>query len=384
MQTKFIERALFLVFLLYPIRFLISASFDNSKLVYAANMERIWISDGNRETWVAYLVYSLIILFLTFHLVINFNFIHISFIPVSALLLYLVGMIVNLNNWPTSEIIGIAVFFTFLLFASGYKWPYDCIHTLEKLQIFLLGLILLYPFFNFERSFSQCTLSKCTFFGKLFTSFFPHENTLALFLFLGSCLFISNITKKRVFLFFLHGFMIIATGSRLVFTIFILLTFAIFLKHKYIYIVILALVVASTTFYFSLNNPLAFTGRGQIFIIGREIFFDNSFFGYGFGSLNKAYSELNLIDYRVYHEHNGIGVILLRHGLLGLLAFCLFMFFIGTQLISKERVQLILLLAIVLTFPTESASDFSIQNYLSWGYIVAFISINPFRIRSSS
>lgn len=160
------------------------------------------------------------------------------------------------------------------------------------------------------------------------------------------------------------------TGSKLVISIFFLLVFFSFLRSKVIYASVWCVAAASAILFFVGLNPDALTGRGLIFSVGRDLFFDNVFLGYGYGALTEASLNSGLISYRVSHEHNGIAVLLIRHGILGAIVFIVYLIRVGFYLRQKLRLQIFLIFGLVLTFPTEANSDFSIQNHLAWIYLL--------------
>lgn len=375
MPTVTLERILICVFLIYPSRFFVAATIDGSHLEYSSNQERVWVNNGDVETVVAYFFYSLIVMMLLYHFYRTSKYFKVSPLFLSIFFFYGLGLIFNYTNWPRTEIMGIFVFFLILLAVSGSSFTFALIFKIRFFQTLVLLVICIFPFINYSRSFTKCTIDKCSIIGKLFTSFFPHENALALFLFIGSILYFNKKSFFNIFMVSLHGILIVMTGSRLVIIIFFVLLLCTFLKPIAMYFAIWVVAVAAGVLYFTLMNPASLTGRGLIFLIGRNIFFENPLFGFGFGALTEAHSKWDLIGYGVSHEHNGIGVILIRHGLVGGLAFVFYLAKIGKDISRKSKTQMLLLLGLVLTFPTEAASDFTLQNYLSWVYLVALVSL---------
>ena len=383
---KNLERIVVLVFLIYPVRFFVSATIDDNRLVSSFNQERVWVAIGNYESYVAYAFYLMILFLLITHYFRTAASMKFSFFELGIFSSYLFGIVYNLNRWPYTEIIGI-IFFFFIFFAiRDQNLSLDLLNRLIICQVIILSFIILFPLFNHSRSFSSCTADKCSLLGNLFTSFFPHENALALFLFIGSILFVLRQGLFGYSLFALHGILILMTGSKLVISIFVLLLFFSFLKTRILFAAVWCVIVSSASLFFAHLAPEALTGRGLIFSVGRNYFFDNVFFGFGYGALTDASLNSGDISYRVSHEHNGIAALLVRHGIFGALAITLYLIKVGSDLTQKLRLQIFLLLGLVLTFPTEANSDFSVQNYLAWVYlfvVAKFSAFGPEEVRKS-
>lgn len=372
---KNLERIVVLVFLIYPVRFFVASTIDDNRLVSAFNNERVWTATGNSETSVAYGFYFAIILILGIHLSRESLSMKFSLIEISLMGLFLLGIIFNLEHWPLTEIIGVLLFFLIILAIRNHPLTISLINRLMVCQLSILVLILIFPVFSSSRSFSPCTRDKCSLFGNLFTSFFPHENELAIFLFIGSIFF---LIQKGVFgfsFFLLHGLLILMTGSKLVISIFLLLAFCSFFKSHVVYFFVWCAATTSAILFFVRFNPEALTGRGLIFSVGRNFFFENVFFGYGYGALTDASLKAGLISYRVAHEHNGIAALLVRHGIFGAVGLVVYLVKVGLDLRQKLRLQIFLIFGLILTFPTEANSDFSIQNHLAWVYLVVMAEI---------
>lgn len=373
---KQIERIIILVYLIYPIRFFVSASIDNGHLIDAFNGERVWVNDSNYETYVAYFIYSIIIFLLFVHYSRNFLLIRFHWLDLIIFLFFLAGVIHNFRHWPLTEVVGIILFFAILFALRNVKIEFSFIRRLVSTHLVVMAMIIVFSILNFDRSFSPCTRDKCSIVGSLFTSFFPHENALALYLLIGSIFF---LIKKSIFgyiFFSVHGALILMTGSRLVIIALFFVLFFSFFRIQVIYTLTWIVVISSGLLFFANLDPSALTGRGLIFSVGREYFLNNIFFGFGYGALTDASFFSGIISYRVSHEHNGIGALLIRHGILGGIAFVIFLWQFGTRLVSRMNLQVLFLLVLVLTFPTESNSDFSIQNTFAWVYL--FISAQFF------
>jgi hypothetical protein len=383
---KNLERIVVLVFLIYPVRFFVSATVDKDRLVSAFNQERVWVSVGNFDSYVAYAFYVVIFLILFTHYLRGATSMKFSLFDNGVFASFVFGIIYNFNQWPLTEVIGIIFFFFIFVAIRNQQLTFALINRLVVCQVLILSFILLFPIFNYSRSFSPCTADKCSFLGNLFTSFFPHENALALFLFVGSIFFLA---RKGIFgysFFALHGILILMSGSKLVISVFFLLFFFAFFKARILYACVWCVVASSAILFFTRLDPDALTGRGLIFSVGRNFFFDNVFFGYGYGALTDASLNSGEISYRVSHEHNGIAALLIRHGIFGALGITFYLIKVGSDLNQKLRVQIFLLLGLVLTFPTEANSDFSVQNYLAWVYlfVVAKISTRGSEIAQKS
>lgn len=375
MRTTNLERIIICAFLIYPCRFFVAATQDKSRLVYTSTQERVWVNEGNLETIVGYFFYVFIVILLLIQLSKSQTNIKISPSFLTIFFLYVMGAIYNRSNWPITEIVGMSVFFLILLAVDSSSLSQALVKKLRFLQSVIVLVVILFSLIDDSRSFTKCTFEKCSISGKLLTSFFPHENALALFLFLGSILFLNKKSYYNFLMVAIHGFLVLMTGSRLVIVIFLIMLLCTLLKSLALYVAIWAISTSAAILYFTLADLNALTGRGLIFLIGRHIFFENPLFGYGFGALTDSYSNEGFINYRVSHEHNGIGAILLRHGLVGAFSFVFCLVKIGKDISRKSRLQLLLLLGLVLTFPTESASDFTLQNYSSWVYLIVFTSL---------
>lgn len=170
------------------------------------------------------------------------------------------------------------------------------------------------------------------------------------------------------------------TASKLAISIYLLILLLRFLPTKYLFYFVWVLLIASLGVFLFLTNPTSFTGRGQIFSLGRELVYQSWLFGNGIDALSDAYFLNNEIGYRVYHEHNGIGAILVRYGIMGLLGFVAFLLHIKRRLKNRTLTQILLLVGMLLTFPTESYSSFSLQNFLCWIYLVIVLDISRTKI----
>jgi len=375
-----LQRIILLVYALFPARFLTAATLDNQRVGYTSNQERIWRSDGNLESVIAYIFFSLILLIaldqvrrnwhsLTFSPLISFTFFAFS-----------ISIVFNLANWQKTDVAGILVFFLILMLSDKASTDTTLFVNLKKLHLMILTLIVLFPIFKFEMAFALCTNEKCSPLGNIFTSFFPHENALGLFLFCGSILFLVDINKHSLTILLIHGFLILMTASKLAISIYLFVLLYRILKARYLLLFVWLLLFGSLGIFMFLTDPESLTGRGQIFSIGRNLFLQNWIFGNGIDALHDAYFLKNEIGYRVYHEHNGIGAILVRFGIVGLLGLIAFLFHIRRTLKGQISTQSLLLLGIFLTFPTESYSSFSLQNFLSWIYLVAVVNVSHTKI----
>ncbi len=376
---KNLERVVVLVFLIYPVRFFVSATIDQDRLVSAFNQERVWVSVGNFDSYVAYAFYVVIFLMLFAHYAREAPSMKFSLFDIAVFTSFVFGIFYNFSRWPLTEVIGIIFFFFIFTAIRNQQLTFGLINRLIVCQFLILGFILLFPIFNYSRSFSKCTVDKCSFLGNLLTSFFPHENALALFLFVGSIFFLARKGIVGNSCFALHGILILMTGSKLVISAYFLLFVFSFLKARILYLCVWCLVASSAILFFARLAPDALTGRGLIFSVGRNFFFDNIFFGYGYGALKDASLNSGAISYRVSHEHNGIAALLIRHGIFGALGIILFLIKVGSDLNQKLNVQIFLLLGLVFTFPTEANSDFSVQNYLAWVYLFVVARIDTLR-----
>lgn len=168
-----LQRILLLIYALYPARFLTAAYFDNQRVGFASNQERIWISEGNLETVIAYLFYSVILILALFQVLETRKHLSLSPLIIFMFLVFSMSVIVNLDSWLRTDVAGMLLFFLILVLTDKAKVDPSLFAKIRNLHILILGLIVTFPVFNLDRSFTPCTFEKCSPFGTFSRVFFP-------------------------------------------------------------------------------------------------------------------------------------------------------------------------------------------------------------------
>ena len=246
-----------------------------------------------------------------------------------------------------------------------------------KIVFYVLISVVIFPIFNWGRSFSPCRLDKCVFGGGLFTSYFPHENFLGMFVACTLPLYIFLEKKSHRLLFLSLNIAIIAlTGARIAFAMLALFLVMRFLNSRVLSFFPLCMAIINLIIFILIQNPLFLTGRGEIYAAIRASLSGHWFFGAGFLNFTNIYMNQGGINFQIYHEHGFSSSYLSRFGYLGLLAMILFC---SLVIIYRSRIPLVnlqILAILSLTFLSETSAQNTFYNPFSWILVFVYSSIS--------
>jgi len=374
MKLNVVERGILLLFLSGPLGALTSALIDKSVLIYSSG-EFTWVSRSNVSKDVNIIFVILNILNLFIGLVSRPKaksqdrkpFIR----AVALMMAYFMGVsfLISHNGWSVGQILGHLIFLCYLIFFSGDRIGKDFVIVFRRMILFVILSIVLFAIYNPGRSFRSCRLVKCTFNGNLFTSYFPHENYLGLFMICVLPFYVLWETKRaRFFLFGASSILGIMSGSRMV--LFALLFFILInLVHdKLIKIIPLVSFFISTWLFVFLRNSDALTQRGSIYEALRGQLSGHWFFGVGFDALSKIDSAG--VKFKIFHEHGAGGSFLFRFGVVGWLLFTLILVYFIIKGDQIGRTAKIAMAIFSVSFVTETICQFTVLNTFSWIYLI--------------
>ena len=230
-------------------------------------------------------------------------------------------------------------------------------------------------FLLFDNAANECRSDKCSIVGELVRGYFPHENTLAMYV----CLLLpfSFLSRGRYMTLDVLGtaFLVASTGSRMALVMWLFALFALLagrnLRNRRSWKLmgsvsplmrLLPLIgLAGSLFVYLFSGPLELTGRGYIYELSFSEVRQHWLIGPGREILQVAYDQ-GRSTFLIAHEH-GEAPYLLTNG--GFIAFSLFA--VAVMALCAARTPLVAVLAAVpaaVAFVTEPAWEFSTRSPL--------------------
>ena len=245
-------------------------------------------------------------------------------------------------------------------------------------------------FLLFDNAANKCRSDKCSIVGELVRGYFPHENTLAMYV----CFLLpfSFLSRGRYMALDVLGtaFLVASTGSRMAMVMWLFALFALLagrnLRNRSSWKLIgsvsplmrlLPLIgLAGSLFVYLFSEPLELTGRGYVYELSLSEVRQHWLIGPGREILQVAYDQ-GLSTFLIAHEH-GEAPYLLTNG--GVIAFSLFA--LAVMALCAARTPLVVLLAAVpaaVAFVTEPAWEFSTRSPLFFSVALVVALARPWR-----
>lgn len=397
MYKKSFSALLTLSFVSAPVLSLTSATFGQSKRVRNIYGQLEWVEIGNLSQVLGWL-------FLAGYLILAIH----AFLPsgesksaikmadissrkgpaialATALVLSAISVLWNRTAWPMQNLATLLIFCvcTFVAFREEVSPLFQ--ETLSKLSLLIVGLSVIFAFFNPEYSVTPCRLDKCTEAGFLLNSFFPHENYFAMFL-LASIPFLRSIQRAWLRRASVAGYLVLMylTGSRVAY--FAIAVFLVFWVMKKLNVLLLAVpfAMAFSAAVFLTIRGTDFTDRGLIYTALWIELKDKFLLGSGPTTLSAAFAHGNLPGFLPSHEHGFAPHIITNLGVLCFLALLVYatLAVLKTKGISTGSFQVTFLMPIALLFltaGTETPILISAIGPFSWAWYL-FVSTSQHKI----
>lgn len=364
-QLNIFEVCLLLIFFKLPATQFVSAWIDKSVIVFESNTgRRFWSSTSNYSLIVSIVFDFLIVLMILLGFR-NQRKSSLKGIPYFLLLSLGLSVATRSDYWPASEVLFSGVAVLALLAFQGRQWTLKIWSNLSSVYFIVFGGVLIFALMQPQRSFVNC-LQSCLVHDRNLTSFFSHENFLGMFLLFGY-IAIKKVQNSLLYMILkvLITLTILATGSYLAFSIAIFFIFHERYEVKIIRFIPLGTFLVSTLLFFA---PLPYdfiSGRGQIYGILKEQFWQNWLFGSGHTFPARALYEGH-ISFLLFHEHGAGPQSLSRTGIIGWLCMVYILITLTKAYATFSDPEKKLFLFWGLTFATESLSSISLSNHFVW------------------
>jgi len=288
------------------------------------------------------------------------------------------SIIFNISKWDYAQILRIVLF----LFATGYCLRFGVtgrlLDHLTRSSAILLVMVALFIFLNPTYSTAPCREDKCSPFGSLYNSFFPHENYMAMAILL-TVPFLLRLRGLWIRYFFVISALtiVLASGARVAYLAIFVLAIILILKLKRLMIWLPIIGIAASVFVFLNTFGEDLTGRGIIYSFVKESIAQNWLFGGGPNTLQNAYqgSQMNFL---AFHDHGVSQSIMDKYGVPILALVCGAILHVSSRLSAFVRSPSIVLAwpfcIISLTFGSETSFDFDVMAFASWTFYL-FLSV---------
>ena len=298
-----------------------------------------------------------------------------------ALVAILLSVLWNWGQWQPIDLGKLAVFLLCSAAAFVIGVPENLSRTLSKMSAGLVFLTAAFALLNTSYSLTECRVDKCTEFGFLLNSFFPHENFLALtlaatlpFLRVLDNLWLKNLASLLCLT------LIYMSGSRIVYFAVMLFFVLQFAKKIRNYSLIIPFSVGLSLLFFATVRGTDFTDRGLIYSALWSELSEKWIFGSGPQSLEFAFANGKLPGFLPSHEHGIAPHIISNFGLLAFTAIFLFLVARTRRLAAGDKpnfavVDALPLLVLSITFSTETPLVFTYSGVFSWAWYL-FLSRN--------
>ena len=377
---------MFLAFASAPLVSLVSATFGQSRRTRNIYGQSEWVEVGNLSQslgWVflaASVLLSATMLFQKSRSSGKQSRVE-NILILGVLATILLSVLWNWGQWDQVDLAKLLIFLfcSASVFAVGV--PTDLSLTLSKLSAGLVLATAVFALVNTNYSVTECRSDKCTEFGILLNSFFPHENFLAMYL--AACLpflrlfknfwFRNSITLVSVLLIYMSGSRIIYLAIALYFA------WSFFKKFRRMALAIPLSAVLSLVVFLTVRGT-DFTDRGLIYSALWTGLSKSWIFGTGPNSLEIALANGDLPGFLPSHEHGFAPHVISNFGLLTFVALILFLVVRTNTLSGGESpnyrvIDVLPLLVLSLTFSTETPIVLTYSAAFSWAWFL-FLSRN--------
>jgi hypothetical protein len=381
-----------------PFSYFASSFVDHAQKVRDSSGQLVWTSDGDAARLIS-IVFAFVELCLAIYLLASRRRKEESlgraqmFFIASAWAIVLAGAL----RYPQTSISSIFHFATAALclapLARGLDWT-----SLRSLAIVgrLVYMTNIAYFLLFDNAANECRSDKCSIVGALVRGYFPHENTLAMYVCLLLPFSFNSRAKYLAMDVVATAFLVASTGSRIGIGMWIIALIALLAARHLarpqtwrlvgsvapLMRLLPTIGLAASLFVYLFSSPLELTGRGFIYALTLDEVKKHWLIGPGREILQVAYDQGRSAGFLIAHEH-GEAPYLLTNG--GVLAFSLFA--LATMALCVSRTPLLAVMAgapASIAFVTEPVWEFSTRSPLFFSLALTVALAKPRDARSGT